>query len=127
MALKIIGYKKVDLTDDEFETYQQIKESYTRDNFNGEELFVDLFETDDTGNITFIKATGNKQTSMEVLFFVMNLMLNQWLRASAKRINYFIKYSETKQRSQLKILDDKIKKADMLIEKLEQKLASNPD
>ena len=125
MALKIIGYKKVDLTDDEFETYQQIKESYTRDNFNGEELFVDLFETDDTGNITFIKATGNKQTSMEVLFFVMNLMLNQWLRASAKRINYFIKYSETKQRSQLKILDDKIKKADMLIEKLEQKLASN--
>lgn len=116
--IKIIGYKKVDLTDDEYSQYLNIKDSYTRENFNGEELFRDLFETDETGMITYIKALGNKQISLEIIFFVMNLMLNQWLRASVKRVTYFIKYAELKQKEKLDILDQKIKDVDALLERL---------
>lgn len=118
MPIKIIGYRKVELTDDEYKHYLQIKDSYTRDNFQGDELFKDLFETDDNGMITYIKALGNRQTSFEVIFFVMNLMLNQWLRASVRRINYFIKYAELKQKEKLDILDEKIKTVEELIQRL---------
>jgi len=47
---------------------------------NGENLFQDAFEADDAGRIIFIKSAYDKEMSFEVLHFLQNLMLNQWLR-----------------------------------------------
>jgi len=109
---KIISYKKVKITEDEYNEYQKICRSYDRPNFKGEELFKDSFEVDDDGRIIYIKALGNKQSSFEVLFFIMNLMQNQWLRYivsnAEKEMKKFRERSMIMDRK-IKLLDDKLK------------------
>ena len=53
--MHIIDNKKVALTQNEWDMYQSICKSYDRQNFKGEDLFKDLFETDDNGIIIFLK------------------------------------------------------------------------
>ena len=71
-----ICFKKVLLTESEYKEYQLICKRY----LNGENLFQDAFEADDAGRIIFIKSAYDKEMSFEVLHFLQNLMLNQWLR-----------------------------------------------
>lgn len=96
MSFRVISNKKVDMTDEEYSEYVKICRNYDRQFFKGEELFKDLFETNDDGMIIYIKSLGNRQFSFEVMFFIMNLMQNQWLRLMTKKVNQLIESSSKK-------------------------------
>lgn len=78
--MRIIDNKKIDLTDDEWNMYQKIVKSYTTMTNKGEDLFMDLFETDDNGIIMFLKPPSKRQTSFEVFLFMMSIFQHQHLR-----------------------------------------------
>ena len=87
MAIKIIDNKKIEMTEDEWLSYRDICRSYDRPNFKGEELFKDLFETDDNGIIVFLRPPSTRHTSMEVFLFVSIIMQQQQMRLFAKRFD----------------------------------------
>lgn len=78
--IKIIDNKKVSMTNAEWQLYETICRSYDRNNFKGEELFKNLFETDDNGIIVFLKPPSTRYTSMEVFLFISSLMIHQHIR-----------------------------------------------
>ena len=80
MAMKVIDNKRIDLTVDEWNMYQKIVRSYTTATSKGEDLFIDLFETDEHGIITFLKPPSKRQTSLEVFLFLISIMVHQHLR-----------------------------------------------
>jgi hypothetical protein len=73
--LRIIDNKRIEMTDDEYQSYNDICNAYVQ----GKDLFKDLFETDENGIIIFIK-TPSKMFSLEALLFIQNLMVHQHLR-----------------------------------------------
>lgn len=77
--LRIIDNKRIELTKEEFETYEQLCKTYSRDHFNGKDLFINLFETDNEGLIIFLKPPST-QFSMEIIVFLQNIMVHQHLR-----------------------------------------------
>lgn len=85
--IRIIDNKKIDLTDDEFEMYLNICKSYTTASHNGEDMFIDLFESGDDGVIIFLKPPSVRQTSLEVFLFLMSVMQHQHLRQMHKQID----------------------------------------
>lgn len=80
MTARIVDNKKLDMTDDEWSTYQKIVKSYTSGANRGEDLFIDLFETDGRGIIIFLKPPSVRRTSFEVFLFLMALFQHQHLR-----------------------------------------------
>lgn len=78
-SIRIVHNKKLSMTDQEWEAYSNICRAYDRPNFKGDDLFIDLFDTDKHGNITFIKSPS-RQTSMEVFLFVCALYTHQGRR-----------------------------------------------
>lgn len=87
MPLQIIDNKKVDMTYDEWSMYQKIVKSYTTLTNRGEDLFIDLFESDDQGIIIFLKPPSKRQTSFEVFLFLMALFQHQHLRQMHTQID----------------------------------------
>jgi hypothetical protein len=87
MGLQIIDNKKLDMTSDEWVMYQKIVKSYTSLTNRGEDLFIDLFESDDNGIIMFLKPPSKRQTSLEVFLFLMSLMQHQHLRLMQKQVD----------------------------------------
>lgn len=87
MGLMIIDNKKIDMTSDEWAMYEKIVKSYTSLTNRGEDLFIDLFESDDNGIIIFLKPPSKRQTSFEVFLFLMSLMQHQHLRLMQKQID----------------------------------------
>jgi hypothetical protein len=87
MSLQIIDNKKLDMTSDEWTMYQKIVKSYTSLTNRGEDLFIDLFESDDNGIIMFLKPPSKRQTSLEVFLFLMSLMQHQHLRLMQKQVD----------------------------------------
>lgn len=87
MPLKIIDNKAVDLTDIEWQMYQDLCASYdSPPSQRGKDLFVDLFEVDGEGNILFLKPP-KRQTSFEIMFFVMSILQAQQLRRAQNRVD----------------------------------------
>lgn len=87
MTVRVINNKKIDLTDDEWDMYQKIVQSYTTSTNKGEDLFIDLFETDDSGTIIFLKPPSKFRTSFEVFLFLMSIMQHQHLRLMHKQVD----------------------------------------
>jgi hypothetical protein len=87
MGLRIIDNKKIEMTEDEWTMYQKIVKSYTSMTNKGEDLFIDLFESDDNGIIMFLKPPSKRQTSLEVFLFLMSLMQHQHLRLMQKQVD----------------------------------------
>jgi hypothetical protein len=83
--IKGIALKKVEVTEEEYSYYKQLVKQYTNEKNKGEGYFENLFETDKEGKITLIKPT--KSIPWEIMFFVQNLMINQWLRSYDSRIS----------------------------------------
>jgi len=83
--IKGIALKRVDITDQEYTYYEELVKQYTTDETDGSSYFVDLFDTDKYGKITLIRPTKN--IPWAVLFFIQNLMINQWLRSYDSRIS----------------------------------------
>lgn len=85
--IRIIDNRKINMTDDEWNMYSGICRSYDRPSFKGEELFRDLFETDDNGIIVFLKPPSNRHTSMEVFMFMSIVMQHQHIRLMQKKVD----------------------------------------
>ena len=72
--IRVVDNKKVEMTDDEYEMYNKIVKSYTDITGKGEDLFIDLFESNDDGVIIFLKPPSKRRTSLEVFLFLMAVM-----------------------------------------------------
>lgn len=83
--IRIIDNKKVEMTNDEWNMYQDICKSYDRTNFNGKDLFIDLFESDNDGILIMLRPPKT-YTSMEVFMFIMALMTQQHLRIAHAQV-----------------------------------------
>lgn len=83
---RIIDNKRIEMTNEEYAMYSGICRSYDRPNFKGEELFKDLFETNDDGIITMMKAPNKNYTSMEVYLFILSVMNNQHMRINRDQV-----------------------------------------
>lgn len=79
--IRAVANKKIDLSSEEYEYFLSLKDVF------GEDSFYDLFVTDDHGNITMIKPDVKSPSSMAVIFFLLNVMLNQRLRTLDNKIN----------------------------------------
>lgn len=86
MPIKVIDCKKVDMTEDEWSLYQKIVSSYTTISNKGEDLFIDLFESDENGIIMFLRPPSKRHTSLEVFLFLMSLQSHQHLRLMYNQI-----------------------------------------
>jgi len=80
MAIHVISNQKVDFTDEEWNLYQKIVKSYTTPSCQGEQLFNDLFRSNDNGIITFLIPPSKKHTSLEIFLFLVSLQQQQFLR-----------------------------------------------
>lgn len=89
--IQIIDNKKVEMTPDEHQMYLKIVKSYTTSFNKGEDLFIDLFETNDEGIIIFLKPPSKRQTSFEVFLFLMALMQHQHLRIMRQQVDEAVK------------------------------------
>jgi hypothetical protein len=87
MSIKVVDKKKMDMTDDEYMMYQKIVKSYTTPTNKGEDLFMDLFETNEDGIIMFLKPPSKRQTSFEVFLFLMAIFQHQHLRLMHAQID----------------------------------------
>lgn len=94
--IRIVDKKKVDMSHDEWNMYQNIVKSYTTATNKGEDLFIDLFETDENGIIVFLKPPSKRHTSFEVFLFLMSLMQQQHLRVMYSRVDDVIKQIKDK-------------------------------
>ncbi len=82
--LKIIDNKKVEMTEDEWNLYNRICETYK--DYGGKTLFHDLFESDDNGLIIFLKPPTKKHISFEIFLFLMSLFSQQHMRNIYKQV-----------------------------------------
>ena len=82
--MKSIDYKKIDITDDEYNYYLELVKQFTNseENLDGKEYFRGLFETDKDGFIVLIKT--EKSVPWSILFFVQQIMLSQRIRENDK-------------------------------------------
>jgi hypothetical protein len=89
--LRIINHKRIELTDSEYKLYQEICRSYDTPKFKGEDLFKDLFETDQSGLIIFLRPPTKAYTSMEVYMFLVNVMVHQHLGQACDHVELVLK------------------------------------
>jgi len=105
MSIRVVDNKRLDMTADEFAVYQKIVASYTTSSNKGEDLFIDLFETDENGIILFLKPPSKRQTSFEVFLFLMSLFQHQHTRLMYAQVDDICKQMKDKMQE----LDDKNK------------------
>ena len=96
--IRIIDNKKVAMTDDEGQLYENICASYDipQQKIKGKDYFKNLFESDDAGIITFLKPPSTHKTSLEIYLFISSIMLQQNLRIVKAQMTQFIDESTRK-------------------------------
>lgn len=105
MAIRIIDNKKIDLTDSEYQYYYDMCRRYDRQSFNGNDLFKNLFETDDNGLIVFIHPPPAKATSMECYMFVISIFHMQSVRVMYQKYDLLCKKLENRVEKAIKKLE----------------------
>jgi hypothetical protein len=116
----IVDNKFLEMSNDEHEEFKKICAASEKPNCKGEEIFRDRFATDEHGRIIYLKALGNRFINFEAVFFLVNLMQNQHLRAMYKEIDALTGKVEEK----LQVLEFKEKKLDEALALL--KVSSKP-
>ena len=86
--IRAVDNKRLDLTDEEHEYYLKLVEKF------GKKDFSQLFSTNKNGLITSITPPVDRQISLGVLFFTLNVMMNQRLRVLEKKAKKNIDISE---------------------------------
>jgi hypothetical protein len=79
-VIRAIANKRLDLTDEEYDVYNQIVSVVDKSEFNN------VFITDNNGRIKAIFPPIDQQISMVVVYFLFNIMINQRVR----KIDYLI-------------------------------------
>ena len=72
--IRAVDNKRLDLTDEEHSYYLDLLDKF------GNKEFCGLFATDKNGQITSISPPLDREVSLGVLFFILNVMMNQRLR-----------------------------------------------
>lgn len=90
MTIQVVDNKKLDMTNDEMVMYHNIVQSYTTISNKGEDMFMDLFESNEDGIITFLKPPSKRHTSLEVFLFLMALMQHQHLRLMHQQVEEIV-------------------------------------
>jgi hypothetical protein len=90
-------------------------ESYSRPNFNGADIFMEMFDTNGEGIITFVKPPEKRAFTMEAYCFLTSLMVNQHLRISHQLNEALV--LETKQNLQNLIVEFKKELAELKAQK----------
>jgi len=80
MSIRVVDFKQLDMTDEEFAYYNQLVEAFSGGNYSGKEQFHDMFDVDNDGCITIIRPPIGKEVGWAILVFLQNLMINQRLR-----------------------------------------------
>lgn len=104
MSIRVINNKKIEMTQDEWDMYLKIVKSYTSTTNKGEDLFNDLFETDNGGIIIFLKPPSKMRTSFEVFLFLMALFQHQHLRLMHNEVSDIC----NKMKEKVRELDEKL-------------------
>jgi hypothetical protein len=82
--IKAVANKKLDLSDDEYKYILDLQ------NLFGKEIFNGLFISDDYGIIQSVTPSLERSVPMAVIFFTLNIMMNQRLRnidSFSKKLN----------------------------------------
>ena len=106
MPIRIVDNKKVEMSNDEYDTYCKICRSYDEGNNKGSDLFIDLFESDNDGIILFLRPPSKRATTMEAFLFLTSLMIQQHLRINYLQIDNFSNQFKEK----FKSLEERISK-----------------
>jgi len=86
-VIRAVGNKRLDLNDAEYDYYLEIKKAV------GDADFLGLFDTDKNGLITGIMPPVDKGINVMVIYFVLNVMINQRIRileSSIKKVESFV-------------------------------------
>ncbi len=73
--IRAVDNKRLELNSEEYGYYLKLIDSF------GEEDFRGLFTSDRNGQITSITPPVDRQISLGVIFFILNVMMNQRLRS----------------------------------------------
>lgn len=84
--IRAVGNKRLELSDNEFDYYSSLKEQF------GDSEFVGLFKTDKNGIILSVSPPVDKTVSMGIVFFILNVMMNQRVRALDGKINKVMEF-----------------------------------
>jgi hypothetical protein len=84
-VIRAIANKRLDLSDSEYSYFLAIKNSI------GDEDFKKLFTTNKNGIITSVSPPLDKPINVAVIYFILNVMVNQRLNTIEGRVNNFIK------------------------------------
>ena len=82
--IRFIDHKKIELTDLENSYYEELVDTFSRDDFDAKTYFCDLFETNNVGIVQIIKPS--KPIPQSIVFFIQNVMINQRLNVADGRI-----------------------------------------
>ena len=96
MTIRVVDNKKLEMTDDEYKMYGKIVASYTTSTNRGEDMFQDLFHTDEKGIIVFLIPPSKRQSSFEVFLFLMSLQSHQHLRLMHEQVDDVCKQMKEK-------------------------------
>ena len=111
--IRVIDNKKIELSNDEFNLYNKICDSYKTDRFTGSKIFKGLFETDDNGIIIFLKP-ASEMGSIEAFLFLISVMVHQHLRISVAAFDSLNKESAQKL-EEMNLLIEENKKLNLLL------------
>ena len=72
--IKAVANKKLDLSKEEYTYYLELEKAF------GKDAFIGLFNTDKMGRIISVTPSISTPTATVLIFFFLNVMLNQRLR-----------------------------------------------
>jgi hypothetical protein len=102
--IRAVGNKRLELSEDEFKYFCALKDQF------GGHSFAGLFDTNKNGIITTVNPPTNKNVPLGVIFFLLNVMMNQRVRILDKKINKI---------SELEIRVDKFVQVNNIVERIE--------
>ena len=86
--IRAVGNKRVDLSDSEYEYYKELIKHVEPSEFNG------IFESNENGIILNVMPRPDRNSSLIVYFFLMNVSFNQRLRKLDEFLSYRDKVDE---------------------------------
>lgn len=86
--IRAVGNKRLDLSDSEFSYFKVLKETFGESGFRG------LFSTNKNGLITSVTPPLNNKVEIGIVYFILNVMLNQRVRILDDKVNNFAKIQE---------------------------------
>jgi hypothetical protein len=72
--IRAVANKRLDLSGEEYSYFKDIKDEMGEDDFRG------LFSSNKNGIITSVTPPADRKTPMVILFFLLNVMMNQRIR-----------------------------------------------